>query len=174
MRFGRRHATKKKRETALKRRVSNAEILILLYLLMAGLVLTLVLGWVLVAMNRLYTRATDASTLVLNPAPISFYMLGGFIGFCIAALTCERVHQSLLGPRPEFVSVEYIMAEGPLPGFVKKPGIGILVLFSLVAILNIRKHAQIGSGEIIEQRALDLGVESYAMHLAHFHGYYKA
>ena len=61
---------KRKVRAALSRRIANAEVLIVLFLVGATALLTLVFGGVLQAGNYLYSMPEDAGDIVLRPAPI--------------------------------------------------------------------------------------------------------
>ena len=78
------------------------------------------LGSLLWKANRLYVDFAHPGNLKLFPYGLTSFMSGGFIGFCVAVLTCERIHVILLGPAPKVFSVEYSMNTGPMPSMLRK------------------------------------------------------
>jgi hypothetical protein len=154
-------AIKRERERALKRRIGNAEMLALLS--GATAVLTFVFGGVLRAANALYSRTPNGGEIVLRPSPFSLYMAGGVAAFLAAFFTCEHVHRRLLGTAPEAFSADYMMAVSPYPSWLKRAIVICLAIAILVAILNVRKHATIGSVFIDDQLALALVPDRYAL-----------
>lgn len=147
----------------MRRRVGNAELLALLYLVGATAALTFVLGGVLRVANDLYSRPDNGAEIVLQPGRFSLYMASGLVGFPVAFLTCGRVHRRLLGRPPDTFSVDYAIAASPYPSWLKRMTVIFLAVASVVAILNVRKHATIGSAFIVDQLALSFVADWYPL-----------
>ena len=153
---------KKRVEAKLVRRsVSRASLLTILYIVAATAVVASCLGMLLWGANRGYAAITERGEIQLYPATAIWFTMAGLIGFCVAFLTCERFHALLLGPPPGVLSPEYLLAAGSVPRVLRRAYIVALVALSLIAILNVRKHAVLTASAIIEQRALALSPRQY-------------
>jgi hypothetical protein len=157
-----RGAKRREEHKRLRRRIANAEVLALLYLLCATVVLTCAFGMVLQLGNHLWARAEDATAIVLRPNPVSLYMIGGLAAFLTAGLFSERVHKWLLGPPPEWFCPEYIVAALPSPRF-RRFIIACLTVTVMLAALNIRKHAIVNESFVIDQLALSAAPKRYTL-----------
>jgi len=163
MRRAKRTDAKREQARALKRRVGNAELLALLYIVSTIAVLTAAIGRLLQTANAVCSRAENSVEVVLRPAPVSFYLIGGLVSFLIAFLTVERVHRRLLGPPPEFFDMNYAVAGLPYPRWLKRAMVICLAVACLVTVFNVRKHATIGSTLIVDQPALSVAPSRYPL-----------
>ena len=152
---------RKAEAAAVRRRVTGAIGYTLLYMAVVTLTFIAVLGSLLWKANRLYVELAHPGNLKLFPYGLISFVLGGFIGFCVAVLTCERIHVLLLGPAPTVFSVEYFMATGPMPSMLRKIYMVAAISFCLIAVMNVRKYAVLTNSAIIDQRALALRSAEY-------------
>lgn len=134
----------------------------MVYFACALVVATLGVGGLLFGLHRLYAADDGTGSIVLSSRAMLWFVGSLPIATCISALTVVRVHEWLLGPPPAFFSVDYFLAKGPLPPFLK---IGLHVVLGILAaggLLAVRSHTRLTKSAIVEQGALAIRPRTYA------------
>ncbi len=156
-----RGARKRIEAKLVRRRISRASLLTILYIAAVTAVATGGLGTLLWGANRGYAAITERGGIQLYPATATWFVMASLIGFCVAFLTCEHFHRLLLGPPPRAFSPEYLLAAGPIPRILRRVYIAAAVSLILIAVLNVRKHAVLTTSAIIDYRVLALSPQQY-------------
>jgi hypothetical protein len=152
---------KRAHDTALHSGVWRAKLLSAVWLAGVTTILTVVLANLLAIANGAYAKLNAPGGYLLLQAPVMWYMIAAFVGFCVAVLTGERAHSLFLGASPATFGPDSLSTTASPPRMVYGTYRVALVLFSFVAILSVRKYGVLTESAIVDQRAMALSPQEY-------------
>jgi hypothetical protein len=113
-----------------------------------GLLGTVLIGFLLGALNVAYARAEGPWIWLLCPHRLVWLMIAAPIAFSLAGLAYNRILGRLKGPPPPGLSVEHIIHTMPLPKFINDGALLVAALFTIVGFANVPHHVRISANSL--------------------------